>query len=80
MGLSSTLGLYSISTASLQILMVWFVAQVLEITIAGMITGQGLLAHSLKYLTFVVMIGFILLLVVTVLLQNVGLAPAVIGG
>ena len=78
MGFSSTLGLFSISTASLQLLLVWFIAQVLEMTIAGMIIGQGLLVPSLRNLTFVVMIGFILLFVGTIVMQSIGLVPTVI--
>jgi hypothetical protein len=76
MALSFTLGLYSISTARPQLLVAWFVIQVVEITIAGGILGQGLLVDSLRRLTLVVIIGFILLFVVTVVMQSIGLAPA----
>jgi len=78
MGASFTLGLYSISTASPQLLAAWFVAQVLEIAIAGAIIGQGLLVHSLRSLTLAVVIGFILLFVGTIVLQSVGLSPSIV--
>jgi hypothetical protein len=76
MAASFTFGLYSISTARLQLLVVWFVIQVIEITGAGAVIGQGLLADSLRRLTLVVILWFIFLLVVTVVLQNIGFAPA----
>ena len=76
MAASFTFGLYSISTARLQLLIVWFVIQVIEMAIAGAIIGQGLLADSLRRLVLMVIVGFILLLLVTVVMQNIGLAPA----
>lgn len=72
MATSSFLGLYSISTASLQLLTAWFVAQVFEIAIAGAIIGQGLLVHSLRKLTVAVVLGFVLLFAGTVVIQNIG--------
>jgi hypothetical protein len=78
MGVSYTLGLYSISTASPQLLAAWFVAQVLEIAIAGAIIGQGLVMESLRRLTLCVIVGFILLSVATVVMQNTGMAPSIV--
>ena len=46
----------------------------IELGIAGAIVGQGLLVHSLRRLTIVVVIGFILLLAGTVVTQSAGLA------
>jgi len=80
MGVSFTLGLYSISTASPQLLAAWFVAQVLEIAIAGAIIGQGLVMDSLRRLTLCVIVGFILLSVATVVMQNTGMAPSIVIG
>ena len=71
MGLSLVLGLYSISTASLKFLTGWFISQVLEMGIAGAIIGQGLVEHSLRGLTFVVIVGFMLLLIATIVIQNI---------
>ncbi|TES93425.1 MAG: hypothetical protein E3J88_00090 [Anaerolineales bacterium] len=76
MGLSSALGLFSISTASPQLLAASFIAQVVGMATAGAIIGQGLLVHSLRRLTLAVVIGFVLLLVGTIVLQNIGLAPS----
>jgi hypothetical protein len=78
MAASFTFGLYSISTARLQLLIVWFVIQVIEMAIAGAIIGQGLLAASLRRLALIVIVGFILLFVITVVMQNIGLAPAML--
>ena len=80
MGASFTFGLYSISTASPQLLAAWFVAQVFEIAIAGAIIGQGLRVHSLRSLTFAVVIGFILLFVGTIVMQSTGLVPSIMIG
>ncbi|NIS82924.1 MAG: hypothetical protein GTO14_22610 [Anaerolineales bacterium] len=76
-GASFTFGLYSISTAHPQLLATWFVAQLLEIAVAGAIIGEGLLVKSLRKLTIGVVIGFILLFAVTIVLQSVGLAPSI---
>lgn len=73
MATSYALGLYSISTASPKLLAVWFVAQVLEIAIAGAIIGQGLLVHSLRRLTLTVISGFFLLIAGAIVFQNTGL-------
>lgn len=77
MAASGTLGLYSISSASPQMLAVWYVAQVIEIAIAGAIIGQGLLVRSLRSLTFAVIIGFVLLFAGTIVIQSTGSAPPI---
>ena len=70
-GVSLLLGLYSISTVSVQFLAGWFIGLVLEMSVAGAIIGQGLEEDSLRMLTLVVFVGFILLVVATVVIQNV---------
>jgi hypothetical protein len=80
MGVSLILGLYSISTASLQLLAAWFVSQVLEMSIAGAIIGQGLVIDSLRRLTLYVIVGFLLLSVATVVMQSTGMAPSIVIG
>lgn len=70
MSTSFVLGLYSISTASSQLLAAWFGAQLIQIAIAGAIIGQGLLVHSLRKLTIMVAIGFVVLFAGTVVIQN----------
>jgi hypothetical protein len=78
MAFSSAAGLYSISTAGIQLLASWFVIQVLEITIAGVIIGEGLIVSSMRRLTITVFIGVVLLFILTVAMQNFGLAPAML--
>jgi hypothetical protein len=80
MSFSSTLGLFSISTASPQLLAAWFVAQVLEMAIAGAMIGQGLVTQSLRRLTLAVVIGFVLLFAGTIVMQSVGLVPSSVAG
>jgi hypothetical protein len=70
------LGLLSISTASLALLIGWFVGQVLELGIAGAVVGSGLAGMRLRRL-FGVVIVFVLLSVITVIvLQSLGVAPS----
>lgn len=78
MGVSLTLGLYSISTASPQLLAAWFAGQVLEMGIAGVVIGQGLAIDTLRSLTRVVIFGVILLFVATIVLQSIGLSPSIV--
>jgi hypothetical protein len=75
MAFSYAFGLYSISTARLELLAAWFGIQVVEIAIAGALIGEGLLVDSLRRLTLLVVIGFILLFVATAVMQSLGLAP-----
>ena len=74
MAFSSSAGLYSISTARIQLLASWFVIQVIETAIACVVIGQGLFVSNLRRLTIIVIIGVILLFVVTVAMQSFGLA------
>ena len=80
MAFSYTFGLYSISTARPQLLAAWFIIQVLEIAIAGAIIGQGLFVDSFRRLALLVVIGFILLFVLTIVMQSIGMAPAMMIG
>ncbi len=69
------LGLLSISTASLSLLLAWFIGQTLELAIAGAVIGSGLAGTRLRRL-FGVVIIFVLLSVITVIiLQSLGLVP-----
>jgi hypothetical protein len=76
-GISLTLGLYSISTASPQLLAAWFAGQVLEMGIAGAVIGQGLAVDTLRGLARVVILGILLLFIATIVLQSVGLSPSI---
>ena len=71
------LGLLSISTAAPALLAGWFVGQTVELGIAGMVAGSGLAVPQLGRL-FVKVLAFVIgAFVLTVVLQNVDLAPAV---
>lgn len=67
------LGLASISTARIVLLLGWFAGQTLEMGVAGYVAGHALESRSLKGLTWKV-VGFVILcLLATVVLQNTGL-------
>ena len=69
------LGLLSISTASVALLIGWFIGQALELAIAGAVVGSGLAGMRLRRL-FGVVIVFVLLSVITVIiLQSLGVVP-----
>lgn len=74
---SFTLGLLSISTASIALLVGWFLGQATELAIAGLVIGSGLSAKRLTSLALKVTAFFIAMLMLTILMQSVGLATAV---
>lgn len=65
------LGLISISTAELSLLVGWYLGQSLEFGIAGAVIGCGLAAKSLKPLFVKVLVSIIILLIITIALQNI---------
>ena len=71
-----TLGLASISTADLDLLVGWWIGQSLELGIAGALAGYGFSQARLLRLAAAVFGLVILLLVLTVMMQTFGLAPA----
>jgi len=71
------LGLLSISTAGPVLLAGWFFGQTVELGIAGMVVGSGFAGSRLGQLFAKVLAVVIVAFALTVLLQNVGLAPAV---
>lgn len=73
----STLGLISISTADIILLIGWFFGQTLELGIAGAIVGSGLAGKRLTSLFMIVLILGASLFTVTLMLQTLGLAPTV---
>ena len=70
------LGLLSISTAELSLLLGWFLGQTVEMGLAGAVAGSGLKRQRLRVLFVRVLALFVLLVVVTIVLQNTGLVPA----
>ncbi|KPL05877.1 hypothetical protein AMJ86_10500 [bacterium SM23_57] len=75
LGGSMFLGLFSISTLTWQYLFGWMSGQILEMAIAGEVIGAGLIATSLKPILIRVIAVFILLVVLTIAMQTLGLAP-----
>jgi hypothetical protein len=76
MGGGGMLGLASISTAEFSLLCGWFVGQTIEIGIAGAVIGSALGGGSIRRLFMMVSAFVIFSLIITVVLQAVGLAPA----
>jgi hypothetical protein len=69
------LGLLSISTASVSLLVGWFIGQTVELAIAGAVIGSGLAGTRLRWLFGVVIVFVLLSIVTTVILQSVGVVP-----
>jgi hypothetical protein len=69
-------GLYSISTAKLPLLAGWWLGQTVELGLAGAVLGAAAHGTSLKRIWAIVTGVVIALVVATVALQSVGLAPA----
>ncbi len=75
-GTTGMLGLLSISTAELSLLVGSLISQTLEMGLAGMIAGSGLAGQRLRTLFLRVVALVLFLFVVTIVMQSVGLAPA----
>lgn len=71
------LGLWSITTARVDTLLAWGLGQGAELGLAGMVLGAGRAGTPLARLWGRVAIAVVVLVVLTVVLQNVGWAPAV---
>lgn len=69
------LGLASISTAPWALLVGWFVGQTIELGVAGALVGAGLQGERTRRLWLFVIGWCIAAIAITVLMQNVGLAP-----
>jgi len=76
MGGGGALGLVSISTAEYSLLCGWFIGQTIGLGIAGAVVGSALGGISLKRLSVMVSVFVIFSLIITVVLQALGLAPA----
>lgn len=72
---SFVLGLLSVSTASLPLLMGWFIGQTLELALAGAVVGSGLAGMHLRRLFGIVIIFVILSVITTIILQSLGVVP-----
>jgi hypothetical protein len=69
------LGLLSISTASLALVLAWFVGQTLEMAVAGAVIGSGLAGIRLRRLFGVVMVLVLSAVIATIILQSLGVVP-----
>ncbi len=75
------MGLLSISTASPALMLGWFAGQTVELGVAGAVIGSGLSGKRLRKVLVRVIVLILLMAVATIILQNIGWAPAaVIGG
>jgi hypothetical protein len=73
---SLTLALASIAAAPAGLLVGWFIGQTVEMGVAGGVVGAGLKAERLRRVALFVILFVVACLLVTVVLQNIGLAPA----
>lgn len=68
---SLTLGLYSISTASPELLWGWFLGQTVELGIAGAVGGRALAERKLSRLFWMILFFVIVAMVAGIIWQNV---------
>ncbi len=78
--LTFVLALASISTAKHALLIGWFVGQTIESGIGGAVLGAALSARRLRGVAIFVVTLVVLCVVATIVLQNTGLAPAIVVG
>ncbi len=69
------MGLYSISTMPLSLVIGWWVGQAAELGLAGAVLGAGLAGVPRRRLYVKVALAVFACLVVTIVLQSTGLAP-----
>ncbi len=69
------LGLYSISTAPLPLLLGWWVGQSIEAGLAGAVLGASISGVSLTRIWILVAAGVFAFFAATVVMQSLGLAP-----
>ena len=70
------LGLYSISTAKLPLLLGWWIGQAIELGLAGSILGSAAAGGSLSRIWVLVALAVVGCIAGTIVLQTLGLAPA----
>lgn len=71
-----TVGLFSISTATIRLLVGWWIGQTVELGLAGAVLGAAANRVPLKRIWVIVAVSVVTLVVVTIALQSLGLAPA----
>jgi hypothetical protein len=70
------LGLYSISTAGVPLLVAWWIGQSFELGIAGGVIGAVAAGAPARRVWRWVVVGVVTLLVLTIALQSLGIAPS----
>ncbi len=70
------IGLYSISTVSVPLLAGWWIGQAAELGVAGAVLGAAAAGTPLKRIYTVVAAAAVALVIATIVLQSLGLAPA----
>lgn len=70
-----SVGLFSISTASVSLLAGWWIGQTIELGLAGGVLGAAASGVPLKRIWWIVAASVAALVMVTVALQSLGLAP-----
>jgi hypothetical protein len=78
--ISLALGLYSISTASPRLIVGWALGQTIEMAYAGAVIGLGLHSQRPRRLTLAVVFLTLILVLLTFVLQSIGLVPTVSAG
>ncbi len=73
---SLALALASITTARYTVLSGWFVGQTIEMCLAGAVVGVAFARERLRMVVVSVVVLVVACIVVTVILQNTGFAPA----
>lgn len=76
--ISFGLGMYSITTADARLLVAWSVGQTVEMAYAGALVGYGTQRGSLRRPFVIAVASSIFLAALTVVLQSLGMASAVI--
>ena len=72
---SSTLAQFSILRVNEYLLLGWGIGLIIEFFICGIIIAYGLTGYSQKKLFYIVLLFDLLLFSITIIMQNVGLAP-----
>lgn len=70
------LGLFSVTTAPLDMLFGWWIGQSIELALSGAVIGGALGGTPMKTIWWKVVAVVVLLIAVTIAMQSAGLAPA----
>ncbi len=71
------LGLLSISTAGVPLLVGWLVGQTVELGVAGAVVGSGLAGRRSRWLVGIAVTLLVVCASATILLQSLGVVPTI---